>query len=92
MTLLTKVVPPNLALAPDQYERSYADQLNNILRLYFNQLNQDVNELIGIAGGRFLDFPYAAIQRSTDLSFTANTPTQVTFNQNDFLNLQVTQN
>lgn len=86
MTLLNKVVPPNLALAPEKYERSYADQLNNILRLYFNQLNQDVNDLIGLTGGRFLDFPYAAIQRTTDLSFTANTATQVTFNQNDFLN------
>jgi hypothetical protein len=31
--------PPNLPLAPDQYERRYQDQLNNILRLFFNQLS-----------------------------------------------------
>jgi len=31
--------PPNLPLAPEQYERRYQDQLNNILRLFFNQLN-----------------------------------------------------
>jgi hypothetical protein len=31
--------PPNLPLAPDQYERRYQDQLNNVLRLFFNQLN-----------------------------------------------------
>ena len=86
MTMLNKVVPPNLALAPDDYQRSYHDQLNSILRLYFNQLNQDVNELIGSVGGRYLNFPYAAIQRTTDLSFTVNTATQVTFDQNDFLN------
>lgn len=86
MTLLTKVVPPNLALAPNEYERSYADQLNNILRLYFNQLNQNVSELVGALGGRYLNFPYAAIQRTTDVSFTANTATQITFDQNDFLN------
>lgn len=86
MTLLNKVVPPNLALAPEKYERSYADQLNNILRLYFNQLNQDLNDVIGLAGGRHLNFPYAAIQRTTDKSFTANTATQITFDQNDFLN------
>ena len=86
MTVLNKVVPPNLALAPDDYQRSYHDQLNSILRLYFNQLNQDVNELIGSVGGRYLNFPYAAIQRTTDLSFTVNTATQVTFDQNDFLN------
>lgn len=86
MTMLNKVVPPNLALAPDAYQRSYHDQLNSILRLYFNQLNQDVNDLIGSAGGQYLNFPYAAIQRTTNLSFTVNTATQVTFNQNDFLN------
>jgi len=31
--------PPNLPLAPDQYDRRYQDQLNNVLRLFFNQLN-----------------------------------------------------
>lgn len=86
MTALNKVVPPNLALAPDDYQRSYHDQLNSILRLYFNQLNQDVNELIGSVGGRYLNFPYAAIQRTTDKTFTINTATQITFDQNDFLN------
>ena len=34
----------------------------------------------------FLSFPYAAIQRTTDKTFTANTATLITFNQNDFLN------
>jgi hypothetical protein len=33
------VTTPNLPLAPDEYERRYQDQLNNILRLFFNQLN-----------------------------------------------------
>lgn len=33
------VVPPSLPLAPEQYERRYQDQLNNILRLFFNQLS-----------------------------------------------------
>jgi hypothetical protein len=33
------VTPPNLPLAPAEYERRYQDQLNNVLRLFFNQLN-----------------------------------------------------
>ena len=33
-----------------------------------------------------MNFPYAAIQRTTDKTFTANTATQITFDQNDFLN------
>ena len=31
--------PPNLPLAPEEYERRYQDQLNNVLRLFFNQLS-----------------------------------------------------
>jgi len=31
--------PPSLPLPPDEYESRYFSQLNNILRLYFNQLN-----------------------------------------------------
>jgi len=33
------VTSPSLPAAPDVYDRRYHDQLNNILRLYFNQLN-----------------------------------------------------
>jgi hypothetical protein len=33
------VTPPNLPLAPDAYQRQYQDQLNNILRLFFNQIS-----------------------------------------------------
>ena len=85
MTLLTKVVPPNLPVAQDDYTRLYQEQLNNVLRLYFNQLNGNVSSVIGTIGGRYLQFPYAAIQRTTDKSFTINTPTQITFDQSDYL-------
>ncbi len=33
------VTPPNLPLAPEEYERRYQEQLNNVLRLFFNQLS-----------------------------------------------------
>jgi hypothetical protein len=83
---IQQIQPPALPLATDAYFRSYQDQLNNVLRLYFNRLSGNLNAVIGTRGGQYLDFPYGAIQRSTDLSFTANTATQVTFDQNDFLN------
>lgn len=86
MTLLTKVVPPNLPVAQDNYTRLYQEQLNNVLRLYFNRLSNNLNSVTGIIGGSSLQFPYAAIQRTTDVSFTANTATQITFDQNDYLN------
>ena len=84
--LLNQVAPPALPLARDQYDRPYQDQLNNILRLYFTQVSANLNSLSGDSGGRFLQFPYAAIQRSTDVTFTINTATQITFDQNDYLN------
>jgi len=37
--VLNQVASPNLPLAPMQYDRQYADQLNNVLRLYFNRVD-----------------------------------------------------
>lgn len=87
MTALSKTVPPNLALAPDAYERPYHDQLNNILRLYFNQLNSNVNSLVGPTGGSYINNVYSAVQRTTDVTFAAiNTPYQITFDTVDYEN------
>jgi hypothetical protein len=33
------VSPPSLPLAPEEYNRQYMDKLSNVLRLFFNQLN-----------------------------------------------------
>lgn len=77
---------PNLPLGTEQYERRYQDQFTNVLRLYFNQLKNALSLLFGRRGMQYLDAPYAAIQRTTDKTFTANTATQITFDQNDFLN------
>lgn len=86
MNTLRSVAAPNLPLAGQQFTPQYQDQLNNVLRLYFNRLGGNVNSLIGALGGQYLEFPYAAIQRTTDKTFTVNTATQITFDQNDYLN------
>lgn len=78
--------PPNLPLATQQYNRQYQDQLTNVLRLYFNQVSNTEAALLAPLGGQYLNNPYAAIQRTTDKTFTANTATQITFDQNDYLN------
>ena len=77
---------PNLPLGPEEYEQRYQDQYSNVLRLYFNQLRNALDQFIGPTGGRYLNNPYASIQRTTDKTFAANTATEVTFNQNDYLN------
>lgn len=87
MTLkLDAPASPNLPLGPLRYERQYQEQLNNVHRLYYNRLDNGLQALYGNEGGRYLNFPYGAIQRTTDLSFTANTATQVTFDQTDYIN------
>ena len=89
--IIQKVAPPALPQAREQYDRPYQDQLNNVHRLFYNRLTQSYNALIspplpGIApGGSNLYFPYAAIQRTTDQTFTVDTATQITFDTNDFL-------
>ena len=37
------VVPPNLPVAPVQYESRYQDQFSNVLRLFFTRLTNYVN-------------------------------------------------
>ena len=80
------VVQPRLPAAPAQYDAQFIEQYSNVLRLYFNQLDNLTGVLLGETGGRYIRFPYAAIQRTTDKTFTINTATQITFDQNDFLN------
>ena len=77
---------PLLPLPPTEYNQQYVEQLTNAMRLYFNQLDNLNSTAFGTQGARFFNAPYAAIQRTTNKSFTANTATQITFDQNDFLN------
>ena len=42
---LNQVAAPNLPLAPMEYNRQYGDQLNNVLRLYFNRLDAILSQL-----------------------------------------------
>jgi len=42
---INQVASPNLPLAPIQYDRQYIDQLNNVLRLYFNRVDLILDQL-----------------------------------------------
>ena len=85
MPLLNVPRSPRLLNAPGLYEERYHNQNNDVLRLYFSQLDNALGAVLGRRGGQFLEFPYAAVQRSTNKTFTANTATQITFDTNDFL-------
>jgi hypothetical protein len=75
---------PNLPLGTDQYERRYQDQFANILRLYFNQLQNVLGELVGPNGGKYIGFPHiAASDGALQYATAANTPTIVQWNSLD---------
>ena len=42
---INQVAAPNLPLSPMEYNRQYNDQLNNVLRLYFNRVDAILNQL-----------------------------------------------
>ena len=43
MGVISNVAPPNLPIAPQEYERRYQDQFANVLRLFFNSVANKVN-------------------------------------------------
>jgi len=63
---------PNLLIAPVSYSQLYIDQLNNALRLYFNQIDNGMASLLAPSGGGLLQFPNGAFHQDgyTTLSTT----------------------
>jgi hypothetical protein len=58
--------PPNLPYAPSEWSSQYQEQLNNVLRLYFNRLSNVTRYLLGPEGGQYINIPYGAFYDTTD--------------------------
>ncbi len=70
------VVQPRLPAAPNEYNAEFIEQYSNILRLYFNQLDNLTGALLSDNGGRFLQFPFiAASDGGIQYATAADTPT-----------------
>ena len=83
---LNRIPAPNLPLAPKEYSSRYIEQLNNVLRLYFNQLDNLTRELNTSTTTAGLRAPYGAFSSDQDQTTTANTATLMTLNTTDFTN------
>ena len=78
---------PNLLIAPVEYTQTYQDQLNNALRLYFNQLDNFGYSLSTGVGGSSLSFPCIAAYYFPDQYASAdNTATLVLWNGSSRIN------
>ena len=78
---LNQVAAPNLPLAPTEYQRQYQDQLNNVLRLYFNRLDAILDQLktgSGSIDGSGVRFPYGAFQDTAYTTLSAGINNSVT--------------
>lgn len=76
---------PALPFAPVEFDRGYTDTTHNILRQYFNTIDNITGQLLSnTGGGRFLTFPHIAAQHTDDQYATAtNKETKVLWNQLD---------
>ena len=84
--LLNRAVAPRLPAATNQYDPNYINQLNNVLRLYFNQLDNILGQLSTSGGISGVRFPYGAFSSDQSQTTTANTATLMTLNTTDFSN------
>ena len=65
---------PNLLVAPIEYRQQYQDQLNNALRLYFNQIDNFAQPFSSNTGGSFLKFPNGAFHQNGYTTLTNAIP------------------
>lgn len=81
---LEKIAAPSLPLATDEYERRYHDQLNNVLRLYFNRLDNFIARLntSGAINPGLINNPNGLFFNTASQTLAAvNTGYPITFNQ-----------
>jgi hypothetical protein len=71
---------PKLPIAPGEYEARFHEQFTNILRLYFNSIDNFTGALSSTSGGGSLQFPYIAAEDNGEQYATGdNIPTVVTW-------------
>lgn len=75
---------PNLPVGPVQYAQRYQDQLLNILRLYFNQIDNITGTILGPNPNQAFNYAHVCVSDTTDQEATANdTATLVNWNTTD---------
>lgn len=69
---LRKPNNPALPLPTPDYSRTYHDNHNNVLRLFFNQLTNVFDNILGPNGGQFIDCPNGLFFNTQDQNYAAN--------------------
>ena len=69
---LKKPNNPALPLPTPEYSRTFLDNHNNVLRLFFNQLTNVFDNILGPNGGQFIDCPNGLFFNTQDQIYAAN--------------------
>ena len=69
---LKKPNNPALPLPTPEYSRTFLDNHNNVLRLFFNQLTNVFDNILGPNGGQFIDCPNGLFFNTQDQNYAAN--------------------
>jgi len=86
ITLVNNIIVPAvpaLPIGPVDYSRQYQDQLNNVLRLYFQQLGGAFQAYLNEGGGRFLSVPCGGFFSNLTFNLSSNVATVITLNNSD---------
>lgn len=83
--MVTRIRPPlqpSLPIPPErEYNSRYHDEYNNVLRLYFNEVNNVLQNIMGQFGGQFIECPNGLFFNTTSQSIGAvNVAQPVTYN------------
>lgn len=80
---LKPTASPRLPAATPDYDPNLVNNTNNILRQYFNELDNITGTMLGPDGGRFFSAPYGSFYDTTTHTTTASTATVLTINTQD---------
>ena len=84
MSSLKNPAAPNIPLAPEVWDARYQDQFANVLRLYFNGLQNITQNLLGPNGGRFMNNPHGGWSSDSDQTAASTTTAYaITFDVTD---------
>ncbi len=74
---------PRIPIAAPEYDPNVINATNNILRQYFNEVDNNVGTMLGPDGGRFFSAPYGSFYDTTTHTALVNTATSMTLNSQD---------
>jgi hypothetical protein len=79
---LTTAATPRLPAAPEEYESRFQNQFSDVLRFYFNQLENVLRALFGSNGAMYIEAPHAMLMSNVDQASGGTTSANlVTYNQ-----------